>query len=272
MHNHGDLDNDQTGQGLVVIHVALFRMATQSFAEAYRILGYKTHHGVEDILGNPWDEIEQAAEATWPNVPNARPRPRFTRSDWDKLWGNNYDIVTDLACPFTDQLIQAYPDAKVVIVQRDFDSWWKSYKVGVLDKLFSPGQQIFVFLIGAVIGSRAAEAMLKVNYGLFKAKSVPEIHANAREVYDEYYRNIRATIPADKRLEYTIGDGWEPLCSFLGKDVPDMPFPHLNDSKSRSESQRKGEITVLLNSARKVGILGLGAGTMAIAWWYFAQA
>jgi hypothetical protein len=271
MQDQRDFSNNDPRKGLVIIHVALFRMATQSLAEAYRILGYKTHHGVEDILGNPWDEIEQAAEATWPTVPNARARSRFTRSDWDNLWGNNYDIVTDLACPFTDQLIQAYPDAKVVIVQRDFDSWWNSYQVGVLDKLFSPSQQIFVFLIRIVIRSRAAEAMLKVNYGFFKATNVPEIHANARVVYDEYYRKIRATIPAEKRLEYTIGDGWEPLCAFLGKDVPDMPFPRLNDSRSRSESQRKGEIMVLLNSARKVVMLGLSAGMIATALWYFMQ-
>ncbi|OAQ60761.1 efflux pump antibiotic resistance protein [Pochonia chlamydosporia 170] len=164
MHDQGNLNNVHDGKGLVVIHVALFRMATRPLAEAYRILGYETHHGVEDILGNPWVEIEQAAEATWPTVPNARPRSRFTRSDWDNLWGNKYDIVTDLACPFTDQLIQAYPDAKVVIVQRDFESWWNSYQAGVLDKIFSPGQQIFVFLIRTVIGSRAADAMIKVNY------------------------------------------------------------------------------------------------------------
>ncbi|EHK21150.1 uncharacterized protein TRIVIDRAFT_51874 [Trichoderma virens Gv29-8] len=272
MRDDGELNNGHAGKGLQVIHVALFRMATQSFAEAYRTLGYKTHHGVEDILGNPWVEIEQAAEATWPTVPNARPRPRFTRSDWDNLWGDKYDIVTDLACPFTDQLIQAYPDAKIVVVQRDFDSWWNSYQVGVLDKLFSPGQQIFVFLIRNVLGSRAADAMLKVNYGLFKATSVAEIREHAREVYDEYYRKIRETIPAEKRLEYTMGDGWEPLCAFLGKDVPDIPFPRLNDSKARSESQRQGEVTVLLKSARKFALLGVGAGIIATSFWYYAQA
>ncbi|KAL6786340.1 hypothetical protein J3E68DRAFT_447245 [Trichoderma sp. SZMC 28012] len=272
MRDNEEFNNNHAGKGLLVIHVALFRMATRSLAEAYRTLGYKTHHGVEDILGNPWDEIEQAAEATWPTVPNARPRSRFTRSDWDNLWGNEYDIVTDLACPFADQLIQAYPDAKVVIVQRDFDSWWNSYQAGVLDKLFSPGQQIFVFLIGSVIGSRAAEAMLKVNYGFFKATSVSEIREHAREVYDEYYRQIRAIIPEAKRLEYTMGDGWEPLCAFLGKDVPDIPFPRLNDSKSRSESQRQGEIMVLLNSVKKVTLLGLGVAIIAGSLRYFAQA
>lgn len=76
--------------GLLVIHVALFRMATRSLAHAYRLLGYKVHHAhdADNLLyGNPWPLIEEAAEATWPDVPNARPRPRFTRRDWDRIWG-----------------------------------------------------------------------------------------------------------------------------------------------------------------------------------------
>ena len=27
---------------------------------------------------------------------------------------------------------------------------------------------------------------------------------------------------------YKVSDGWEPLCRFLEKDVPDCPFPHKN--------------------------------------------
>ncbi|KFH41717.1 hypothetical protein ACRE_075630 [Hapsidospora chrysogenum ATCC 11550] len=60
--------------GLAVIHVALFRMGTRSIAEAYRILGYKTHHGTEHTLGNPWAQVEHAADATWPDVPDAGQR------------------------------------------------------------------------------------------------------------------------------------------------------------------------------------------------------
>ncbi|KAJ3577867.1 hypothetical protein NPX13_g2700 [Xylaria arbuscula] len=101
-------------KGLFVIHVALFRMGTNSFAEAYRSLGYKVHHGVEDVRGNPWTDIEKAAEATWPSV--GTPRQPFAQSDWDSLWGSKYDIVTDLGSPFVHELINAYPDAKVVVV------------------------------------------------------------------------------------------------------------------------------------------------------------
>ncbi|KAM3554159.1 hypothetical protein MY1884_006280 [Beauveria asiatica] len=258
------------GDGLVVIHVALYRMATRSFAEAYRILGYKTHHGIEDLLGNPWVGIEQAVEATWPDVPHARPRPRFTRQDWDALWGDEYDIVTDLACPFADQLIAAYPKAKIVVVQRDFESWWASYQAGVLHHMFPRRQWLTVWLIRNVLRSRAADAMIKVNYGLFNATNMAGIKDNARRTYDEYYRNIRERIPADRRLEYTMGDGWEPLCAFLGNKVPDVPFPRLDDSAYREQSQQAGEMVVFLTSAMKLAWLALAIGAVGIAFWHMS--
>ena len=34
--------------------------------------------------------------------------------------------------------------------------------------------------------------------------------------------------PKDKLLVYNVKDGWETLCRFLGKDIPDQPFPHRN--------------------------------------------
>ena len=33
-------------------------------------------------------------------------------------------------------------------------------------------------------------------------------------------------------MDICAGDGWEKLCPFLGKDIPDIPFPHVNKSSS----------------------------------------
>ncbi|KAJ6786534.1 hypothetical protein PWT90_08192 [Aphanocladium album] len=258
------------GDGLQVIHVALYRMATRSLAEAYRILGYKTHHGIEDVMGNPWVGIEKAVEGTWPNIPTARPQARFTREDWDTLWGNEYDVITDLACPFTDQLIEAYPNAKIVVVQRDFDSWWNSYQTALLDNIFAARLWLIIWLIRNVLRSRAVDAMIKVNYGLFHARNIDEIKANARTTYDEYYRNIREKIPAERRLEYKMGDGWEPLCAFLGKDVPDVPFPRLNDSANRKQGQKASEYAVFLTSAKTMAVLAVGVGAIGTALWHLS--
>ena len=34
--------------------------------------------------------------------------------------------------------------------------------------------------------------------------------------------------PKEKLLVYSVKEGWEPLCKFLGKGVPEIPFPHEN--------------------------------------------
>ena len=32
-------------------------------------------------------------------------------------------------------------------------------------------------------------------------------------------------MPADQLLVFSVKEGWEPLCEFLGKPVPEEPFP-----------------------------------------------
>ena len=33
-------------------------------------------------------------------------------------------------------------------------------------------------------------------------------------------------------LVFKLADGWKPLCEFLGKPIPDQPFPHKNKGAS----------------------------------------
>ncbi|KAI0435914.1 hypothetical protein F4803DRAFT_544031 [Xylaria telfairii] len=259
-----DPQGPSSQQGLVVIHAALFRMGTKSFADAYRMLGYTVHHGVEDVRGNPWVLIEKAAEATWPSIPGATPREPFTRQDWDFLWGSKYDIVTDMASPFVHELVKAYPNAKVVVVQRDFDSWWESFRSQLLDTLFSPVIYLIGFVDWHINGVRAAYAMRKVHFGFFGAKNREEIEANSRETYNKYYDTLRELVPPERRLEYKLGDGWEPLCAFLGKDVPKVPFPRVNERKTHTEGVLARQNETIRNTTKKVApwifvIVGIAA-------------
>jgi hypothetical protein len=253
------------GVGLKIINAGLFRMATKSMAIAYGILGYKTHHGLlENVLDSPYPFLEEAAEATWPTVPGARKRAPFDRKDWDRIWGG-YDVVTDLASPFALELIKAYPDAKVVIVQRDFDTWWPSMKSQVVDNvLCQPRSAILGFLSWNLLGFRGMQAMRKTLFGFFGARSRIECYEHAREVYDNYFREVRRLVPPERRLEYKIGSGWEPLCEFLGVAVPDVPFPQVNDRKSHQEEGKKNLLLLYWAFARNC--LPWIIGFVAIIW------
>lgn len=41
---------------------------------------------------------------------------------------------------------------------------------------------------------------------------------------------IRGMVAKEKLLEWGVEDGWEPLCKFLDKPVPDIPFPQTNNA------------------------------------------
>ena len=39
---------------------------------------------------------------------------------------------------------------------------------------------------------------------------------------------LKTRVPKDKLLIWNVKDGWEPVCRFLKKEVPKVPFPQLN--------------------------------------------
>lgn len=212
-----------------VIYAGLMRMGSFSMAHAFARLGLRTHHQLE----GPWAEwtiLNRAAHATFP-FPGERPKP-FTRENWEEIFGG-YDAVTDAAGFFVPQLVTAYPDAKVVLVQRDFDAWWRSFYSEVAAPNFPPSW-IEWFLISGVFGNllgvEAGFAMERMLKGWFRARDLDGIQRNARARYEEHYAWIRANVPSERLLEYRLGDGWEPLCKFLDVEaVPDEPFPRVND-------------------------------------------
>lgn len=50
--------------------------------------------------------------------------------------------------------------------------------------------------------------------------------AKALQKYEE---NVMISVPPSRLLVYKHGDGWEPLCEFLEKPVPGVPFPPLDN-------------------------------------------
>ncbi len=47
-------------------------------------------------------------------------------------------------------------------------------------------------------------------------------------MFNRHTREVQDTIPADRLLVFDVREGWGPLCAFLGKPVPDVPFPRVN--------------------------------------------
>lgn len=224
--------------GIKLVHATLTRMGTQSLAEAYSILGLKPHHyHTAPIKDSDWHVFERAVDGRWPEAPGAKPgRKRFTRDDWDVVRGD-YDFFTDLYSHHSPDLIRAYPEAKVVIVQREFNSWFNSYKIFCLD-IFDHLTWIPLRWTLWLFRIPSMDAVEKEKMGFFGVKSTRDITPElARKRYDAFYEEIRGLVSPERSLEYTVGDGWEPLCKFLDKPVPDVPFPHVNTMDAYLESR-----------------------------------
>lgn len=79
---------------------------------------------------------------------------------------------------------------------------------------------------------------------------------------------VRGLVPPDRLLEWSVQEGWEPLCKFLDKPIPDESFPHVN-TKSEGWNKREEEWnkTIVSKSIRNMAIalamLVAGGGVLA---------
>ena len=67
--------------------------------------------------------------------------------------------------------------------------------------------------------------------------------AHCLRVFEQHYERVRRTVPAERLLVYRVQDGWEPLCRFLGVDVPDEPFPRVNVGDNLRAQHPYGDAT-----------------------------
>ena len=52
------------------------------------------------------------------------------------------------------------------------------------------------------------------------------------DIYNAHIQRLKETVPEDRLFFFSVKDGWGPLCKALGKEVPDMPFPNINDGEA----------------------------------------
>jgi hypothetical protein len=262
-------DSSDTKRDMKVLALGLPRTGSASIAEALTILGYKNvHHGIKAIDDpDSWKVLNRAADATFPVLPTYTGKP-FTRAQWDDMYGS-CEAATDMAALFAPQLISIYPDAKVILVIRDFDKWYKSYNT-VFTELWSFGADLAIDYAEPLIGYETGRASRKTVLGFFNASNVDEARRNARQVYDRHNRVVREMVPPERLLVYHMGQGWEPICDFLGKTVPDAEFPRINEAEALKEKMRVRIRAHLVAAARVVmpwvvTLVAVGVGLRMVA-------
>lgn len=202
---------------LKVIGAGLGRTGTLSLKLALEHIGFAPCYHMTEMLA-----------AARRNVPlwiaAGRGQP-----DWDTIFAG-YQSSTDYpGCVYWRELIVKYPQAKVILTTRDPDKWFDS----VSETIFSRPHRARFENDPAMAEFFAVNVFSGIEDKL-------DDRAAMTAFFREWNQAVIDTVPDERLLVYAPGDGWEPLCEFLGVPVPPEPYPRVNSREEMTE--RTGEL------------------------------
>lgn len=199
-----------------VIGAGLGRTGTKSLQAALEQLGFGPCYHMTEVIEHPEHVPTWLAAAAKQSV------------DWATFL-NGYQATVDFpGCSYYQEMMAAFPDAKVLLSVRDPDRWYAS----CLETIYAISHKLpmrwvgrFMPRMGAVMGM----ANHIVWQQMFEGRFLDRDFAIAR--FHQHTEEVKRVVPQDKLLIFDVKQGWEPLCKFLGVPVPEgVPFPHMNDT------------------------------------------
>lgn len=151
--------------------------------------------------------------------------------------------MTDAPCAlFPDELIAAYPDAKVVLTTRATPEKWVESMERSYYRIFSWPSWPWLCVLDNVSHSPSlcqneshSSQRVDIYNQVLKFSVIAwtggdwENRYKLKEGYLKHNEHVRAIVPKGNLLEFRPEQGWEPLCKFLGKPVPNEPYPRINE-------------------------------------------
>ena len=199
---------------LKVIGAGMPRTGTLSLKTALEQLGFGPCHHMTELFAHPeqwplWDRIGEGEDV-----------------EWEEIFGP-YRSVTDApGVYFWRQLAARYPEAKMILTERDPERWYESMAATI----FSPEhrRQLGDSPVGAIIGKLARRSWSGRDDA---ARQEPPSREVMIKLFEDHNAAVRAETPPERVLVYSVSQGWDPLCAFLGVPVPPTPFPRVNSAE-----------------------------------------
>lgn len=240
-----------------VIGAGFGRTGTLSLKTALERLGYGPCYHMTELMRNPshaefWSRAVEASE-------------RRESVSWEDLLCGYEATVDWPGCVFYRELASAYPEAKVILSERDPVSWYESARKTIGRGWEEPERndtrafRLFRRLVpGADRQIRAVEAVM--HRRTFGKNSITEeiSREEATNAFIRHNEEVRRLVPEDRLLIYDVREGWAPLCAFLGVEEPDEPFPRANDRENFGKMM-SGNLAVGLVRAIAPSVLLVGA-------------
>ncbi|KAF7304529.1 hypothetical protein HMN09_00855500 [Mycena chlorophos] len=240
------------------------RTGTSSIRDALQILGYsEVHHMLSAFVNPPEAEM-------WLEALEAKERGEiWGREQWDSLLGHCQAVTDAPSVCFSEALIATYPDAKVVLTNRDPDRWWGSFSTTILPGMQSRWYGLTAYLDPQVSGRLVPMTRRVVSALLGDLATLTE--DRAKTAFNDHYERIRALVPKERLLEYEVSQGWEPLCEFLGRGVPKEAFPRVNDAAQFQERLDQSIRSIVATFVVRKVVPAVVLTAAAAAAWYWTQ-
>lgn len=195
---------------LAVIGAGFGRTGTLSLKGALEQLGFGPCYHMVEVIEHPEhvDFWQRAAAGD--------------QVDWDEIPASYRAAVDWPACNFYAPLAARYPEAKVILTVRDPERWYRSACRTIFPRITRPlaedhpawprARMQRRIVIEQALGGDIAD------------------RAHVLRAFRHHIEEVRRAIVPERLLVYRVADGWEPLCRFLGRPVPDAPLPHVNST------------------------------------------
>lgn len=229
-----------------LIGAGLPRTGTLSQKVALEMLGMQPCYHMVDVLS----DLDQAA--LWRRALDGELSPGEILQGFEATvdWPGSY---------FYKDLIELYPDAKVLLSVRDGEAWARSMRQTIWGVFYDDVLMRHMSAARACVDPqwRGYIEMMKQMWqrsGLLDGEqTTAEFMSAAMRRFDE---EVQAVVPADRLLVWSVADGWEPLCEFLELPVPDAPFPHVNDGREFAQRIVDGSLEAIQASQRTPELTG----------------
>ncbi|KAF7552452.1 hypothetical protein G7Z17_g4295 [Cylindrodendrum hubeiense] len=202
-------------RAMQVLILGLPRTGTQSLADALELLGISPVYHMREVGKNGHAGLWMAALDAKAE-PGAAP---WTRSQFDQILNGFQGVADYPAAIFPAELLNAYPEAAVILsVRGSEDAWHESM---ALTLIHAHARRSATDSPVAALASRYHQVCWDDDFD-----------KNGRALYQKHNADVRELAVGRRFLEYQPGQGWGPLCELLGVPVPvpeGVPYPRSDD-------------------------------------------
>ena len=195
---------------LQVIGSGFGRTGTKSLKEALEVLGFGPCHHMYEVLEN----LNQ--------LPAWQALARGETRDWEDVFKGYSSQVDWPGAHYWQQTFEAFPKARVVHSVRPPEKWWASFDKTIGKLLERYGELELPPPIVEILDMNMTIIGEQTFAGKYRDRDA------VLAAFQKRTADVRAIVPSDQLLVFDVAQGWEPLCEFLDRPVPDRPFPHHN--------------------------------------------